>query len=269
MGLAPLSTRWTRESDRIGRNLQPSMVLWVGSPRWFRLVNSIGLSTQPYTSLPAERFAARSHFSTLGVFTCRITSQCRRELLPITVCANYALMRTTPCGLVMPVVLIRYWAIALPAYVCVTVVLIFLTYSGLNMMSNPPLDSLSTLTGNGPLGVCFSRDLISTQWQISTRSKNQRTGKTKRRACHQFSTSQWPRSTSFCTIEPLLIELCIPCRCHPTLRPIKDSTTIRQAQDQRRIPCVLVRNTLTTHTTSFRHAFQDGAPTKNNKNDYY
>jgi hypothetical protein len=50
-------------------------------------------------------------------------------------------------GVSVVVLLGRYWAIALPAYVCVCVVMIVVVYTGLNIMCNPPLDSFSTFTG--------------------------------------------------------------------------------------------------------------------------
>ena len=40
----------------------------------------------------------------------------------------------------------RYWAVALPAYVCVIVLFVFTTYNGFCLMVNPPLDSFSTFT---------------------------------------------------------------------------------------------------------------------------
>ena len=40
----------------------------------------------------------------------------------------------------------RYWAVAIPAYVCVAVVFIFTTYSGFCLMINPPVDAFSTFT---------------------------------------------------------------------------------------------------------------------------
>jgi phosphatidylinositol glycan class P protein len=40
----------------------------------------------------------------------------------------------------------RYWAVAIPAYVCVVVIFIFATYSGFCLMINPPVDAFSTFT---------------------------------------------------------------------------------------------------------------------------
>ncbi len=40
----------------------------------------------------------------------------------------------------------RYWAVAIPAYVCVVVIFIFTTYSGFCLMVNPPVDAFSTFT---------------------------------------------------------------------------------------------------------------------------
>ena len=40
----------------------------------------------------------------------------------------------------------RYWAVAIPAYVCVFVLFIFTTYTGFCLMINPPLDAFSTFT---------------------------------------------------------------------------------------------------------------------------
>ena len=40
----------------------------------------------------------------------------------------------------------RYWAVALPAYICVCVVFVFTTYIGYCLANNPPLDSFNTLT---------------------------------------------------------------------------------------------------------------------------
>ena len=61
--------------------------------------------------------------------------------------SRYAHGFATGIGKVSHCCVARYWAIALPSYVCVLVVLVFVMYSGINMMMNPSLDSVSTLTG--------------------------------------------------------------------------------------------------------------------------
>ena len=41
----------------------------------------------------------------------------------------------------------RYWAVALPTYLCLAFVMIFIFYFGLNMMSVPDKDDMRNLTG--------------------------------------------------------------------------------------------------------------------------
>ena len=41
----------------------------------------------------------------------------------------------------------RYWAVAVPTYVCVALVFAIILYVVYNFTVTPPLDSISTLTG--------------------------------------------------------------------------------------------------------------------------
>mmetsp|Transcript_33370 Transcript_33370/g.56013 ORF Transcript_33370/g.56013 Transcript_33370/m.56013 type:complete len:149 (+) Transcript_33370:169-615(+) len=40
----------------------------------------------------------------------------------------------------------KYWAVATPCYICVTVIFVFWFYESLNMLSTPAADSLTTIT---------------------------------------------------------------------------------------------------------------------------
>jgi len=52
----------------------------------------------------------------------------------------------------------RYWAIAVPTYLCVALVFAIILYVAYNFTITPPLDSISTLTG------IFHNAIITALW---------------------------------------------------------------------------------------------------------
>ena len=48
---------------------------------------------------------------------------------------------------------VRYWAVAAPTYLCMTIVFLVIFYVAYNFVLTPPLDSIHTITGSVPS--CF------------------------------------------------------------------------------------------------------------------
>ena len=53
----------------------------------------------------------------------------------------------------------RYWALALPAMLCMTILMVVIMYIAINLLSTAPLDSYNTIRGNEL--IFFDRHIIN------------------------------------------------------------------------------------------------------------